>query len=220
MEAEVVRRRTLAGGLAVLALAAAGGLAAVPGAPVDRSGLARGRHATLHALFEATIFRIDVLTVDVTVDPDTQRVLTAIVRGRARTRAIEVEVTRAIVGAKQALVEARFLRDVDLSDFLDEARKQLDLAARAKLVTPAESAGARARLGRLLARIESRGFEDGDRLVYRVKPGTLRMLLRSARGEVLVDERIVEPRAGAIVLASYLAPGHALRTLLVGSLFR
>lgn len=215
-----MRRRTPSGWLVVLAVMATAAAGAAIDAPVDRSGLARGPHATLHALFEATIFRIDVLTVDVTVDSETQRALAAIVRGKTHTRAVEAEVTRAVLAARQALVEARFLRDVDLSDFLDEAGKQLDLAARARLVTKEDGGGARRRLRRLLAPVASRGFVEGDRLVYRVAPGVLRMLLRSAKGEVLVDERIAEPRAGAIVLASYLAPGHALRALLIGSLFR
>lgn len=214
-----MRRRT-PDGFVVLALAAAAGLGAARDAPVDRSGLAQGRLAKLHALFEATIFQVDVLTVEVTVDAETQRALAVIVNGRKHTPAVEGEVVRAVVGAKEALVEARFLRDVDLSDFLDEASKQLELAARAKLVTSSERTGARERLRRLLVRVESRGFEDGDRLLYRIRPGALRVLLRSARGEVLVDERVSEGRAGAIVLASYLAPGHELRTLLVGSLFR
>jgi hypothetical protein len=108
---------------------------------------------------------------------------------------------------------------VDVSDFVEEAEKQLALAAEASLISREErDAGVRT-LRSFFGSLVERGFEDGDRLVYRSRPDALRMVLRSSKGKTLADERVPGARSGVIVLASYLAPRTTFREPLVRSLF-
>jgi hypothetical protein len=195
------------------------GQAVGKGEPVDRSGLATGPYSVLHALMEATLFKIDVLTVDLTVDRPTRDALRKIAAGKAYTPDREEQIVRSVLHVGDSLVEVRFLRDVDLSDFLSEAEKQLTLAAKASLISRDERDAGVRRLRSFFRGLVERGFEDGDQLLYRARSDSLRMVLLTAKGKMLADERIPGARSGVIVLASYLAPQTTFREPLVRSLF-
>jgi hypothetical protein len=67
--------------------------------------------------------------------------------------------------------------------------------------------------------LEAEGFHEGDRVLYEIRPGTLRTLALTRAGKVLVDRVDKSDSIPRVVLASYFAPGTDYRSLLLQSLF-
>ncbi len=209
------------GALALAALALA--VLAAPDAraqraPNDSDELARGAYSTMEALLERTVFSVDVVSLRVQVDPATARALRELAYGHAYSDARADMIARAAIGAEHALVSLRFERDVSLGDFLEQAERQLHLAASHGIIAPRDANLAARRLPNFFARVED-GFADGDVLLYRVHTDAVRVVLRTRDGRVRLDGVIDEQGASRGVLGSYLTPGSPFREQLVRSLF-
>jgi hypothetical protein len=68
--------------------------------------------------------------------------------------------------------------------------------------------------------LKDRGYEKDDRLVYAVGPNSLRTVVVSAGGQVLVDRTDSEQGTRRVVLSSYFAYGSEFREPLLRSLFQ
>ena len=66
--------------------------------------------------------------------------------------------------------------------------------------------------------IKERGYERGDRLLYRVRADSVRIVV-SEKGKIYVDTTDVGKDAPRIVMASYFAPRSDFREPLLRSLF-
>ncbi len=186
----------------------------------DETDLAEGPHASMHATLERTVFSVDVLSLEIRVDPRTQLGLRELAQGHDYSALRADRIVRAVLQADHALVHVRFERDISVARYLREAETQLRLAARAGMMPRDTAEAAVASFSRLLARLGERGFEDGDVLVYRVRPDSVRVLLRAHDDRTLLDRTIDDPRASRAVLGSYFAPASPFREELVRSLFR
>jgi hypothetical protein len=69
------------------------------------------------------------------------------------------------------------------------------------------------------AAIKERGYEHGDRLLYRVRADSVRMVVVSEKGKIYVDTTDVGKDAPRVVMASYFAPRSDFREPLLRSLF-
>jgi len=213
----MLRRASLAlAALAVAALAAPD--ARAQRTPIDSDELARGTYSTMEALLERTILSVDVVSLRVQVDPSTARALRELAHGHAYSDARADLIVRAAIGAEHALVSLRFERDVSLGDFLEQAERQLQLAASHGIIAQRDANLAARGLPNFFARLKN-GFADGDVLLYRVHPDTVRVVLRTRDGRVRLDGVIDEQGASRGVLGSYLTPGSPFREQLVRSLF-
>jgi hypothetical protein len=70
----------------------------------------------------------------------------------------------------------------------------------------------------IAAPLADRGYQKNDRLIYSVTPDTLRTVVVSAGGQVLLDLSDHEAGARRVVMASYFAPKSDTRELLIRSL--
>lgn len=216
---DVVRYRVRAvPGLAVLLGTL---LAHAPAAAQSREpelGSTPGSH--MHALLQRTVFKVDVLTVDLCFDaPTGSRIAGIAVRGRHTGSAAD-SVTRAALSGQVALARVEFLRDIPLRDFLEGVGEDLGTAVAAGLVPDSVRRALVAGLPGWYAPLQRRGIRKGDLLVYELQPTTVRTVFLSAGGEVLLD-RTEEGRARRnSPLATWLAPGSQFRAGLLQSLQR
>lgn len=208
----------------LLGLAAALAFSAAPdraeGAPVATEGLAQGEYARMGMLFEVTIFQIDVFRLSMQFDEPTREKLAALARGHRYSDSRAARIAEVAWRAENALVVTRFERDVDFDRFVNEARKNVRRAREAGMISAAAYRTVHEGLPAWFSAFRKRGFEEGDRLYYRLRPEGLRMVLLDERGRKLLDLQAEGAGARRTLLASYFAPGSDFRKPLIRSLFR
>lgn len=213
------------GPLALLFLLLAPGLAA-PGRPasaqtppVDTTGLGSGPHARMHTLLEKTIFRVDVLTLDVRFGPETTARLDSLVDARSYSERLADSVAAVALGTGDAWARIQFERSVSLDRFLGGIRDNLREARDAGIVTETQFGSISSNLPRWYAFLSDRKIHEGDEMFYGIRGDSLHSVFRGAEGEVLLDQVDVGPERRLSVLGGYFAPGSDFREGLIRSLF-
>ena len=190
--------------------------AAVPS--LDDGDLGKGAFSQMHMLLEKTVLRVDVATIDVRVDPKTQKQFADIKKGKAYDDAVESQLARAALSAETAVIQLKFVRSVSLSQWIDGVRESLEKAQKAGLIDGALRKTVSDGLPVWFKALEDSGFEDGDRVLYKISPGKLRTVAVTKGGRVAVDRTDTGSDKTKLVLASYFAPGTDYRELLLKSL--
>ena len=211
--------------LAALALGAlltwcAGDLSAEGALPSLESGeLAQGPYSYMHMLLQKTIFRVNVATIEVRVDKAAQGRLAGLARGQAYSDGLAQQLASVLIGAGHAVVQMKFKRDVSLDRWVGVVRDNLEEARKAGLIPADLEKRVSQGLPQWFGALKKRGYEKGDRLIYAVAPDSLRTVVVSTSGQVLVDRMEREQGARRVVMASYFAPGSDFREPLLRSLF-
>ena len=122
--------------------------------------------------------------------------------------------------SEDAKVTLKFERDVSLSQWFDAVFENLDQAQKHGLVRADTKNKVKSKLKKEFAKLDDRGYEENDKVIYRVKANSLQVTAVSASGQTLVDFTDTEKTAPGVVLASYLAPGSDFRIPLLKSLFK
>ncbi|HVV52392.1 MAG TPA: hypothetical protein VHO06_22185 [Polyangia bacterium] len=206
-------------GLAALLLAPAPALTAGGLPSLDAPELARGPYSSMHMLLQKTVLKINVATVDVRFDRPTQSKLAELATGKPYSYALDAQLAQAAIGAARAVVQMQFVRDVPLNRWLGVVRDNLELAREAGLIGRDIEEKVSSGIPQWFAPLADRGYKKGDRLVYAVTPDTLRTVVLSASGQLLLDLSEHEAGARKVVLASYFAPKSDTRELLIRSLW-
>jgi hypothetical protein len=214
-----IRRRSQAALALVAGLSWIGICGAEGAAPsLDSPELARGRYAAAHMLLEKTIFGIRVADIDVRFDRPAQSHFAELSHDKLYSEALEEQLAAVAIGAAHAVVQMKFLRDIPFHRWLGGVRDNLGQARAAGLITPQTERRVGEGIPNLFAAIRERGYQKGDRLVYAVTPESLRTVLVSAAGQVLVDTSDCDPGVGHVVLASFFAPQSDSREPLLRAL--
>jgi hypothetical protein len=172
----------------------------------------------MHMLLEKTLLKVDVAHIDVAVDKATQGKLVTAAAGKAYSPALESELAKIVLSADEAIVQMKFVRDVSFGQWIDGVRESLDKAVAAGLVSPALKKQVSDGMPVWFKAAEPRGLKTGDRIVYRIKPSSLRSMIVQSDGKVVVDRTDEGAVSGDMTLASFFAPGTDYRTLLLKSL--
>jgi hypothetical protein len=122
------------------------------------------------------------------------------------------------IGANRAVVQMQFVRDVPLNRWIGVVRDNLEQAREAGLISKDVEQKVSQGLPGWFAALNDRGYQKGDRLLYAVTPETLRTVVVSAGGQVLIDFLERDPGGRRVVLASYFAPKSDFREPLLRSL--
>ena len=202
----------------LVALLSVSALLAAP--PPSAAGLAQGPYSTMHMLLEKTFLKVDVLTVKVRFGKGPHQKLQQLAQGKQYSDALGKEIADVAIGSRDALVELQFQRDVSLDQWIDAVRENLQQAKSAGLIDAGTASKVSNGLPKWFAAIKDRGYEKNDRLLYRVKAGSLRTVVISAGGRTLVDFTDNDSVAPKVVMASYFAPGSDFRKPLLKSLFK
>jgi hypothetical protein len=187
---------------------------------LDSPELAQGPYATMHMMLQKTILSINVATIEVRVDKPTQTRLAGLARGQTYSDVLAQQLANAAIEAEQAVVQMRFKRDISLSRWMGVVRENLEQARKAGLINADLERQVGQGLPQWFAALKDRGYEKNDRLIYAVGPNSLRTVVVSAGGQVLVDRTDSEQGTRRVVLASYFAYGSEFREPLLRSLFQ
>jgi hypothetical protein len=204
-------------GLAALLLAP-GSMAGSAVPSLDSPELAQGPYSSMHMLLQKTVLKINVATVDVRVDKPTQAHVAELARGQQYSYALDAQLASAAIAAPHAVVQMQFVRDVPLNRWIGVVRDNLDLAREAGLITRDIEQKVSNAIPQWFAPLAERGYQKNDRLIYSITPDTLRTVVVSAGGQVLLDLSDHEAGARRVVMASYFAPKSDTRELLIRSL--
>jgi hypothetical protein len=181
---------------------------------------AQGAHSAMHMLLEKTVFNVDVLTVDVRVGRQVHRRLVDVIGpNKQYSEQLGERLAKVAIDADDALVEVGYLRDISFKQWMEGVIENLDRAEAAKLITKEIRQRAQERVPVAFAAIKERGYEHGDRLLYRVRADSVRMVVVSEKGKIYVDTTDIGTDAPRIVMASYFAPRSDFREPLLRSLF-
>ncbi len=188
--------------------------------PVDTTVLGSGVNAQMHMLLEKTIFKVDVLTLDVRLGPSETVRLDSLLAGREFSRDLADSVATVALDAQNVWARIEFQRGVSLDQFLGGIRDNLRRAERAGIVTQEEYATIVSGLPRWYSFLADHPIRSGDQMFYRIRGDTLHTVFRNADGIDLLDQVDVGPERRLSVLGGYFAPGSDFREKLVRSLFR
>ena len=201
--------------LTVLARLAA---ASAPLPSLDAAELARGPFSNMHMLLEKTFLKIDVATIDVRVGKRVQGELSQLASGKRYSEALEAQLARTVLQADHALIQLTFVRDVPLGRWIGGVRDSLEKASEAGLIAVELRRRVSEGLPEWFRAVEAEGFQRGDRVLYEIRAASLRTLVVTRAGKVLVDRRDKGDAIPRLVLASYFAPDTDYRTPLLRSL--
>lgn len=187
-----------------------------PPSPVDTAGFAAAPR--LHMLLEKTIFKVDVLTLDVRFGPEAAARLASLAAGRGYSDSLADSVMAVALDAGDAWARMEFQRDFGFDRFVEGLTGSVRAAVKAGIVTPAMYDTISSSLPEWYSFLPERGVHDGDEMFYRVRGDTLRTVYRGADGEILLEQVDVGPQRGRALLGGWFAPESDFRKGLVTSL--
>ncbi len=202
--------------------------AAVPGraqssppavASIDSSTVGQEPYSRMQTVLEKTLFKVDVVNVDVWLGDETAARLEELVSGRRYSKEIADSVAEIAIRAQDAFIRVEFLRDVSIDQFLDGADDNLKRVLKVGVITEADYEMISAGMPVWYSFLEERGIRDGDLMRYRIRGDSLRTQFLSAKGELLMDQTDVGPERRRSVLGSYFVRKSDFRDGLLESLF-
>lgn len=196
-------------------------VAVLAGCPAraDAAPPAKDRYGHMHMKYERTVFGVDVANVDVSVDDATRDRFRQLAAGQRYSDEVAERIARAALEASDVNVQVQLLRRAPLREFLDAARENLDDARKAGYISQDTFDKAWANVQKEFAPLAERGFQKGDRIVYRARPGSLQTTVM-AGDRVLREVTTNDESARRAMIASYFAPGSDFRKGLISDLFQ
>ena len=185
----------------------------------DTTAIGDEPYGAMRMLYERTIFKVDVLTLEVRFGPETAARLQALAQGRRRTGALADSIAAAALDAEEVFIRLRFERNVSLGQFLDGVRGNTRAARDAGIITPEEYEQVSSSLPVWYEFLAERGIKDGDEMLYRIRGDSLHTRYRTVEGDVPLNQLDVGDFRRRSVLGGYFAPGSEFRKGLIASLF-
>ncbi len=179
-----------------------------------------GPFSEMSALLEKTLFKVDVLTLQVRVSEGTAAELARLVRGGKYSDELADSVAALVLRERDAWARIEFQRGVSLRQLVDGIRDNMKKAVEAGLLAEEDFATITAALPVWFGFLEAAGASRGDEILYRIRGDSLRTVSRTVGEEVLLDQVDVGPERRMSVLGSYFAPGSDFRKGLIRSLFQ
>lgn len=166
------------------------------------------------ALLEKTIFRVDVVSLELWLGPETT------LEVRRHLTAGTDSLAAAIAGSRDAWAQLVFQRDVGLDRFLAGVTEDMQRAVHAGLLDTASYTKVATGLPVWLAPLRERGMASGDRFTYAIVGDTLRIVFTRKDADVVIDQTDVGPAHRRALLGSFVAPGAGFRDDLLADLLR
>ncbi len=179
-----------------------------------------GPFSEMSALLEKTLFKVDVLTLQVRVSEGTAAELARLVRGRKYSNELADSAAALVLRERDAWARIEFQRGVSLKQLVDGIRDNMKKAVEAGLLEEEDFETITAAMPVWFSVLEGEGASRGDEILYRIRGDSLRTVYRTAGEEVLLDQVDVGPEHRMAVLGSYFSAGSDFRKGLIRSLFR
>ena len=195
-------------------------MAADPLPSLNSKELADGPYSLAHMLLEKTFLNVDVLTLDVRFSKESQAKIAELANGKPYSSALGQQVAPLAIKAERAVVQMKFIRDVSLDKWMDVLSENIGQARKAGLISAGLQKKVNDNLPKTFAAIKERGYLKGDRLLYEVRPDSLRSVVVGVDGKALVDQTVHEGDVARVVMAAFFAPESEFRTPLLRSLLK
>jgi hypothetical protein len=174
---------------------------------------------TARTLLEKTIFKVDVLTLELWLGPETVARLAPLLPLSNSNEAREAA-ARIAGDSRDAWAELIFQRSIGLNQFLGGIDENMRRARDAGLITSEGYDLVATGLPRAFAPLDQDGIAAGDRILYRVRGDTLRTVYQRETGELVVDQTDIGPERRLSLLGSFFVAGSDFRPGLLESLPR
>ncbi len=188
--------------------------------PIDTASLGHGPYSRMTTLLEKTIFKVDVLTLEVRLGVEDTRRVESLASGRQYSKPLADSIAQVAIHSQDAWAQIEFVRGASLEQFLDGIDDNLKKARDAGIIDRAAYAMVSEGLPRWFGFLAERRVQKGDRIVYRIAGDRLRTQYWAASGELLLDQVDAGPERRLAVLGSYFVRGSDFREGLIKSLFR
>lgn len=187
---------------------------------MDTLSVGRSPYSRMRTLLEKTIFKVDVLTLDVHLgDEDAQRIERLLAGGRRYSRELADSIAAVAIYSRDAWLRIEFLRNVSLRQFVDGIDDNLRHVPEAGIIERSDYEMITENLPRWFSFLRERGIHKGDQIHYRIRGDSLRTVYRAAGGEILLDQVDVGEERRLAVLGSYFVRKSDFRKGLIKSLF-
>ncbi len=207
--------------IAAGALSAQSESAASPAlAPVDTASLGHGPYSRMMTLLEKTIFKVDVLTLEIRLGVEDTRRIESLAAGREYSKPLADSIAQVAIHSQDAWAHIEFVREASLEQFLDGIDDNLKKARDAGIIDGATYTMISEGLPRWFGFLAERRVQKGDRIVYRITGDQLRTQYWGADGARVLEQVDEGPERRLAVLGSYFVRGSEFREGLIKSLFR
>ena len=187
----------------------------------DLGSLATGPFAKMSTLYEKSFlfFRVDVLSLEIRFGNEVAEKVKSLVQDGDESSKVADSIADTAMHAQDAFVQIRFLRDISLKRFIQEARESTKLVREAGLIDNPSYEHISKNLPIWYASLAKRGIREGDEMFYRIRGESLRTVYRGVDGAIYVDQEDKGRVASLAVLGGYFVAKSDFRKGLLQSLF-
>ena len=186
----------------------------------DLGSLATGPFSKMLTLYKENFlfFSIDVLSLEVRFGSEVTEKMESLVQNGDKPSEFADSVADTAIHAEDAFVHIRFLRDIRLDRFIQEARESTKLVSEAGIIDHPSYEHISKNLPIWYSSLAERGINEGDEMFYRIRGGSLKTLYRGVDGTIFVDQEDKGTLGPLAVLGGYFVEKSKFRKGLLQSL--
>ena len=164
-------------------------------------------------------FSIDVLSLEVRFGSEVAEKVKSLVQDGDEPSKVADSIADTAIHAQDAFVHIRFLRDIRLDRFIQEARESTKLVRKAGIIDKPSYEHISKNLPIWYASLANRGIREGDEMFYRIRGESLRAVFRGVDGTIYVDQEDKGRLSPLAVLGGFFVEKSKFRKGLLQSLF-
>lgn len=196
-------------------------LMAAPRDLFDLGSLDTGPFARMSTLYEKSFLflKVDVLNVEVRFGSEVAEKVKSFVQSGDEPSEFADSIADTAIHAQDAFVHIRFLRNIRLKRFIQEARESTKLVREAGIIDNPSYEHISNNLPIWYGSLAKRGIREGDEMFYRIRGESLRAVFRGVDGTIYVDLEDKGSLFSLAVLGGYFVEKSKFRKGLLQSLF-
>lgn len=196
-------------------------LMAAPQDLFDLGSLDTGPFARMSTLYEKSFLflKVDVLNVEVRFGSEVAEKVKSFVQSGDEPSKFADSIADTAIHAQDAFVHIRFLRNIRLKRFIQEARESTKLVREAGIIDNPSYEHISNNLPIWYGSLAKRGIREGDEMFYRIRGESLRAVFRGVDGTIYVDLEDKGSLFSLAVLGGYFVEKSKFRKGLLQSLF-
>jgi hypothetical protein len=196
-------------------------LMAAPQPLFDLGSLATGPFARMSTLYEKSFLflKVDVLNVEVRFGSEVAEKVKSFVQNGDDPSEFSDSIADTAIHAQDAFVHIRFLRDIRLKRFIQEARESTKLVREAGIIDNPGYEHISKNLPIWYGALAERGIRDGDEMFYRIRGESLRAVYHGVDGTIYLDQEDQGTLFSLAILGGYFVEKSKFRKGLLQSLF-
>ena len=188
----------------------------------DLDSLASGPFSRMSTLYEKSFlfFNVDVLSLEIRFGSEVAEKVKLLVQSGEEPSQLADSIADTAMHAQDAFVQIRFLRDIGLDRFIQEARQSTKLVREAGIIDDPSYEHISKNLPIWYAPLADRGIKKGDEMFYRIRGESLKTVYRGVDEAIYVDQEDTGRLVPLAVLGGYFVAKSEFRKGLLQSLFQ